>query len=134
MSSGGSPVDTSVPGNYSLAVTATAADGQSETQTVNYTVAAPPTVSITAPADGAIYVIGADIAAAYECAEGAFGPGLITPDGCIGTVANGASIDTSTPGTHAFTVTATSEDGQVAAIKIGALPKNKLIEWVESNI
>jgi thioredoxin 1 len=26
------------------------------------------------------------------------------------------------------------KDGQVAAIKIGALPKNKLIEWVESNI
>ena len=24
------------------------------------------------------------------------------------------------------------KDGQVAAIKIGALPKNKLIEWVES--
>jgi thioredoxin 1 len=26
------------------------------------------------------------------------------------------------------------KDGQVAATKIGALPKNKLLEWVESNL
>jgi hypothetical protein len=54
------------------------------------------------------------VAADYSCAEGAFGPGLATTAGCAGTVPDGAAIDTSAPGSHVFSVTATSQDGQAA--------------------
>lgn len=74
-------------------------------------VAAPPTATITTPADGSSYLLGQSVNADYMCAEGAFGPGLTS---CTGTVPDGAPIDTSTVGTHTFTVTATSQDGQSA--------------------
>jgi hypothetical protein len=48
----------------------------------------------------------------------------------VGTVANRAAIDTSTPGKHTFTVMATSLDGQLTARAVSytvALPNNKLV-------
>jgi sugar lactone lactonase YvrE len=73
----------------------------------------PPTVAITTPPDGATYALGAAVTAAYSCAGGANGGTLKAGTaGCAGPVAPGQPIDTSTPGTHAFTVTATDSDGQ----------------------
>ncbi len=73
---------------------------------------APPSVSITVPASGAVYPEGAVIAASYECKEGTDGPGLDPePEGCDGTVANGAAISTVGPGEHDFTVKASSSNG-----------------------
>jgi hypothetical protein len=109
----GTALDTSVPGNFSFTATATSADGQTDIETVSYTVAAPPTVSITTPVDGSSHVLGEVVHAVYGCAEGAYGPGLLSPGGCTGTLANGAMIDTSTPGSHSLSVTATSQDGQI---------------------
>jgi Tol biopolymer transport system component len=68
-----------------------------------------PTVSISSPADGAAYGVGQAVPAAFSCADGAGGAGLAS---CVGTVANGMSVDTSTPGVHALTATATDNSGQ----------------------
>jgi hypothetical protein len=79
-------------------------------------VSAAPSVSITTPAEGGTYLQGQTVDAAYSCAESAGGPGLKPgSEGCSGTVANGAPIDTSTAGEHKFTVTATSQDGLTAS-------------------
>ena len=79
---------------------------------------AAPTVSITTPADGASYAVGQAVDASYSCADGTGGPGLASSDGCAGTVADGAAIDTSTLGSHSFTVMTTSSDGQVASTTV----------------
>ena len=76
-------------------------------------VAQPPTVTITTPPEGATYTQNQVVNAAFSCAEGTGGPGLkAAPNGCVGTVANGSPIDTSSLGPKTFTVTANSQDGQ----------------------
>src|SRR5262249_35431208 len=93
----------------------TSQDGQSASKTVTYTVTAvaPPSVSIVTPVDGATYAQNEVVVASYSCAEGAGGPGLKPGgEGCSGPVEKGKASDTSAPGEHKFTVTATSKDGQ----------------------
>jgi hypothetical protein len=67
-----------------------------------------PTVYITKPVDGAVYKLGKVLAATYKCTDNQSGI-----DTCVGTVPNGANIDTSTAGTHSFTVTGTDKAGNV---------------------
>lgn len=67
----------------------------------------PPTIQVTAPADGARYARGAGIVAAYACAD-AGGSGVA---GCAGSVGSGSAIDTSTLGPKSFTVDATDNAG-----------------------
>ena len=107
----GAPINTALSGGHSLTVIATSLDGQSTTTTYNYTIGSPPTASITTPANGAFYATGQSVTANYSCAEGAGGPGLLGGNaGCSGPVANGTAINTSSPGSHTFAVTATSQD------------------------
>jgi hypothetical protein len=82
--------------------------------TISYVLPPPPGLpSITTPADGATFTQGQVVDAAYSCADSASGPGLNAGvAGCAGTVADGAAIDTSTIGSHMFSVTATSQDGE----------------------
>jgi Domain of unknown function DUF11 len=108
-STGSGSLNTSAPGNDTYAVTATSQDGQTNTASIAYTVAGAPSVQITAPANGASYNQAQVVDASYSCTDGAFGPGISS---CTGPVANGAPINTSTTGSHSFTVTATSSDGQ----------------------
>ncbi len=77
----------------------------------------PPTVSVAAPQNGASYSQGAVVDASFACQPGAGGGVLDSGSaGCSGTVADGQPIDTSTPGTHTFTVTATDTDGQATTV------------------
>ncbi|WP_320671513.1 hypothetical protein [Patulibacter defluvii] len=69
----------------------------------------PPSVTVTGPTDGAEYYAGQDVPAAYTC-EGANGAAITS---CEATTPNGQPIDTTTPGTHTFTVKATDEHGKV---------------------
>ncbi len=116
-SSGGSApastLDTATPGAHTYTVTATGADGLTGTAHITYTVAAPPSASITTPANGATYVAGQHVASSFSCSEGAFGPGLVA---CAGTVPDGGALASAHAGRYTFAVTATSADGQTALI------------------
>jgi hypothetical protein len=71
-----------------------------------------PTISIATPANGATYTQGQVVNASYTCTD---------PDGaadvasCAGPVASGSPIDTSTTGTHQFTVSASDHAGNGAS-------------------
>jgi uncharacterized repeat protein (TIGR01451 family) len=108
-------LDTSTLGAHTYTVTAISRDGQTDTATIHFRVAAAPAATITTPANGARYTRRQLVTASYACAESADGPALAS---CVGTVANGTAIDTSTTGRHTFSVTATSSDGQTATTTI----------------
>jgi hypothetical protein len=72
----------------------------------------PPAINLLTPAEGGQYPLGQTINAVYSCDDGNFGSGV---DTCEGTVANGTPIDTSTLGSHSFTVTSTDNEGNASA-------------------
>jgi hypothetical protein len=65
-----------------------------------------PAIAISAPAQGATYTQGQTIDAAYSCSDDGVGVAK-----CTGPVPAGQPLDTSTAGTHTFTVTATDNTG-----------------------
>jgi hypothetical protein len=75
----------------------------------------PPSAAVSIPANGATYTPGQVVHARYSCSPGGDG-GALMPGaaGCSAPVPNGAAIDTSAVGAHAFEVIATDNDGQVA--------------------
>jgi uncharacterized protein YjdB len=109
--SSGATLPTFLAGTYSLTVTAKATDGSVATKTVTYSVAVP-TESVTTPVAGATYLQGQSVPSSFSCADGAGALGLVT-NGCVDQNGNpsGTAIDTSTPGTYTYSVTATSKDG-----------------------
>lgn len=68
-----------------------------------------PTIKITSPVADQVVVRNSTLLADFSCNDGT-GTGVAS---CVGTVADGAPIDTSTLGTHTFTVTATDNQGLV---------------------
>jgi len=72
----------------------------------------PPTITITTPADGAIYALGSTVNANYSCSDGPYGVGVAF---CNGPVPNGSPIDTATAGTKTFTVNAQDLNGLPAS-------------------
>ncbi len=76
----------------------------------------PPVVTISSPLDGALVTRGAELVAAYACADEENGSGIAV---CDGHVAAGGMLDTSTVGTHTFTVTAEDAAGNAASATAG---------------
>jgi DNA-binding beta-propeller fold protein YncE len=74
-----------------------------------------PTIDLATPADGAEYTKGADVQAAYSCADEG-GSGLAS---CRGDVPDGDALDTSTAGHHDFTVVARDGDGNETTVTHG---------------
>ena len=65
----------------------------------------PPEIVINTPANGAQYVLNSSVKADYFCRDSGSG----VASGCIGTVANGANINTTSLGTKTFTVSAVTD-------------------------
>jgi hypothetical protein len=107
----GGDIDTSTPGRHTLTVIADAEGGQVGEASVEYTVVAAPTATVTSPEAGKTYAVGQDVAEEFSCSEGAEGPGLMYCWDQDHTFSP-TELDTSTPGTHTLTVTAISWDGQ----------------------
>jgi hypothetical protein len=71
----------------------------------------PPTINITAPANGGTYLLNAAVASNFSCSDAL--SGIST---CVGPVASGTNFTTNTVGTHTFTVTATDVAGNQAQV------------------
>lgn len=72
-----------------------------------------PTISLTKPADGAVFTLGAAEIVSYRCEDNLSGVAA-----CTGTVPDGGALDTSTVGFHEFAVNATDKAGNSADQKV----------------
>jgi PBP1b-binding outer membrane lipoprotein LpoB len=82
-------------------------DVQSATFVIDTTA---PTVSITTPAEGASFVQGTTVNAAFTCADDD------QVESCTGSIANGSPLDTETAGTKTLTVTARDAAGNETVV------------------
>ena len=71
-----------------------------------------PTITVVSPADGS-YPLNAVVLANFSCADA-----VSSVAACVGTVASGTPIDTSTAGPHTFTVTATDAAGNTSSLTV----------------
>jgi hypothetical protein len=74
---------------------------------------APPTITITTPADGESFRVGERAIANYSCTDDRFGTGIAS---CSGPVPNGGRIDTASPGLKTFKVDAADVAGNTATL------------------
>lgn len=98
-------LDTSSVGEHTFTVRAVDYAGAETTVTHTYTVFdfTPPTATIDAPSDGAVYPLGADVTVSYSCDDGPGGSGIA---GCFGPLPSGAPLPTDRLGTFTFQVDA----------------------------
>jgi len=95
--------------------------GDYATAQVTLAIGAPPTASISTPLAGGTYVLGQSVSTTFSCGEGTGGPGMssCTDSNGIKTASGGfGHLDTSTLGTHTYTVTALSKDGLTGSASI----------------
>lgn len=95
-------------GPYSIALTGVVPCEQPDTTA--------PAIDLRTPPDGATYTVGDVVAADFDCTDEQGGSGVAT---CVGTVADGAAIDTSAAGPRTFTVTATDAAGNQSTASAG---------------
>lgn len=108
---------------YTFTVTATNPVGSAtSTASSPLTISSgPPQAVISSPANGQTYPVGESVPTDFGCDEATGGMGLTSCDDSNGTasVAGGSGrLDTSTPGTFAYTVIATSRDGESGTASI----------------
>ena len=94
-------------------VTAIAAGGFHNLALVMASDTIAPVITITTPAEGAVYLLGQTVNADYSCQDEAGGSGLAS---CVGDVANGSPIDTGSVGAKTFTVNAADNAGNPASV------------------
>jgi hypothetical protein len=112
---------TAAPGTYTVTLgAADAATGRagsrvarSNTATFKVVDKIAPAIRIGTPIEGATFTQGQNVVADYECTENANGAGIAT---CSGPVANGAAIDTASPGRKTFTVNASDKAANTSSL------------------
>lgn len=101
-------------------VTVRARDGAGNETVVTHTATVvdrtAPTIAIDSPLEGAVYLLGEEVASDYDCADEDGGSGLIL---CAGDVADGEPIDTAAVGERSFTVSARDAAGNTASAAVG---------------
>ena len=108
-------LDTSAPGQRVYTVTATSGDGLTGGATVHYTVAGPPTASITTPADGHTYPARPGCPRELRLSRRPVRPRAAVLHRMRGRGQAGRDHRHNTPGLQMLTVVATSADGQTAS-------------------
>ena len=98
----GQPLDTSQVGTFTVHFWAVDKVGNFGQKQVTYTVVdrTPPTITVSSPAEGAVYVLGESVVASYSCEDAV---------SCVA-----SAVDTSTVGAKTFTVTAKDASHNVA--------------------
>jgi dipeptidyl aminopeptidase/acylaminoacyl peptidase len=103
-------------GTQTFSVHATDANGRTSTASVSYEVpdVTPPTITVRAPAQGAVYEQGSHVVVDYGC-EDPNGDGNFV---CVSTTPNGAALDTSQVGLHTFTASSFDDAGHYASVSV----------------
>ena len=111
----GEPIDTATLGGKEFTVIARDNAGNQISVGVGYLVidVTPPTITLRSPPDGAVYDVGQEVRADYDCADEPGGAGLAS---CAGPMADGDPIDTATAGPKSFTVTARDNAGNERSV------------------
>ena len=112
---GAGVLDTSTAGGHTYTVTATSLDGLTATATIHYTVLGPPSAHVASPADNQLFALGQAVSTSFSCTEALNAPGILSCVDSGGASGGAGALDTSTPGAHTYTVTATSLDGLTGA-------------------
>jgi Bacterial pre-peptidase C-terminal domain len=114
----GEQLDTSAEGPVSVTVTARDNAGNETSVTHTVTVVArdetAPTIDLRSPLDGAVYLLDEEVVADYSCADEDGGSGLAS---CLGDIADGAPVDTSTVGEKEFAVEAEDVAGNTSVAR-----------------